>query len=745
MPRAGTTTFSERAALVVVIAASSWFAFTAFWGLFGILGGGHLGAGSVGNVMAAEQIVRWHIWYPGWDWYLTHAPTKDNYICHHPFGQYYVPALFLWIFGHHDFVARLPASLMCSAVPPLLYGIAKEKWGAASGAVAAAAYVVVPVALGFSDFTNLENFCIFGSVLFFWGHSRHTTTGKTRYLVASLVGLLFACAGDWAGYLLVAPTIIWTFLRAFVIPARLTPRFQLAPYAKWWGLSVGIVAGTLLFWLVLFAKADQIAQWVLSAAGRGGAEGTKLKDVLESRQYWIDFSFTPLAIKLGKIAAPVCLLRLLWTRNDEESYSLSLLFGATVQYLVFKQGADIHIFWSIYFAPYYALALAQLVHTIGAVFGFVVGRVVDRFAPGRRGVRPATVAWVTLALGLLPPLIMARDGFASLWVWRRTGGRYDDSGSLIRNSIDMLEVVEQVVMPKTPRGSWMDNNPSSSWGWEHQWKWQGPSQEAGLPQAGNRSAHPFWIGRGSGMMGDVQKKVVAAAHVRIYGDTWIVDQHEPVGPVDAYELEEREPNLWEWLLLDGTEPRRRAGSQPDPWLTWEVRTHLGQDAFVPTAIPVTLDQMRIAHNVAVSQDDTTAAEKWREQVDAQLDRTVAVKFDTFVRLIGVRLVGGVQPRVESWFEVTDEPPGDVQFDVVSTIVAKAKYSLIPVDKTDRSMSFPPSLPTKLWKVGYIYRLETVLNHRIGRERYAGHWSSRDGSSAPRRTDRKGETTLVVLE
>src|SRR5580700_4798966 len=226
MPRAGSTTFSERAALVVVIAASSWFAFTAFWGLFGILGGGHLGAGTVGNVMAAEQIVRWHIWYPGWDWYLTHAPTKDNYICHHPFGQYYVPALFIWIFGHHDFVARLPASLMCAAIPPLLYGIAKEKWGATSGAVAAAAYVVVPVALGFSNFTNLENFCIFGSALFFWGHSRHTTTGKTRYLVASLVGVLFACAGDWAGYLLVAPTIIWTFFRGFVIPARLTPRFH---------------------------------------------------------------------------------------------------------------------------------------------------------------------------------------------------------------------------------------------------------------------------------------------------------------------------------------------------------------------------------------------------------------------------------------------------------------------------------------------------------------------------------------
>jgi hypothetical protein len=187
------------------------------------------------------------------------------------------------------------------------------------------------------------------------------------------------------------------------------------------------------------------------------------------------------------------------------------------------------------------------------------------------------------------------------------------------------------------------------------------------------------------------------------------------------------------------------GSQPDPWLTWEYRTHLDQSAFEPTATPVTLDQIRIAHNVAVSKNDAAAAERWREKIDAQIDRTVAVKYDSWVRLIGVRFVGGVQPRIESWFEVTDEPSGDVQFNVSSTIVAQGKYSLIPIDKTDRAMAFPPSLPTKLWKVGYIYKTVTVLNHRIGRERYVGAWATRDGGTPPRRTDHKPDTTLVTLE
>ena len=737
---AGPASASDRVARFVVIAASGWFAFTAFWGVLGIPGGGHLGAGSAGNVMAAEQIVRWHILYPAWDWYLSTPPAKIAYICHHPFGQYYVPAVFLWLFGHRDFVVHLPAAMMSACVPPMLYGIAKEKWGRTAGAVAAASYVVVPVAVGFSNFLNLETFCIFGSILFFWGHTRHMVTGRRRHLIASLVGLLFACSGDWAGYLLVSPTIIWCFFRGFVLPARLTPRFRFGPYAKWWGLSVGIVAGTLLYWLGLFAKAEQIGDWVISAMGRASTDGAKLKDVLAARKYWIDFSFTPLAIKLGKWAVPVCLLRLFVTRRDEESYSLSLLFGATVQYVVFRQGADIHIFWSIYFAPYFALALAQMVHTAGAVVGWIVGR----FAPMRRR---ATVAWVALGLGLLPVLAMTRDGVASLWVWRRTGGRYDDSGTLIRSHLDLLAVIDQVVNPQVVRGTPIDANGSSQWGWEHQWKYAAVSNDIGLPTSSSRVAatHPFWVGRGSGMMADIQRKVVAAGHVRVYGDTWLVDQREPVGPIDVYAVDEREPNLLEWLFIEGTEPRRKVGLLPDPWLTWEYRKHLGQEAFEPTALPITIDQMRIAHNIAVDHGDSDAAERWREKIEGQLDRTNEQRFDSWVRLIGVRMIDGVQPRIEAWFEVTAPPSGDAMFEVKSSIEARASFSLIPPDMTDRDMAFPPSIPTKLWKVGYFYRTETVMNHRIGRERYAGHWSTRDGSPVPRRPDKHPDTTLAIVE
>ncbi|HEY8087082.1 MAG TPA: glycosyltransferase family 39 protein [Polyangiaceae bacterium] len=729
----------DHASRFVALVAGLWYGFTALWGLFGIPAAGHLGAGSAGNVMAAEQMLKWRIIYPAWEWYSGSPPDHTAYICHHPFGQYWIPAFFLWIFGHHDFVARLPGALMSAPVPLLLYGIAKERWGRASGAVAAASYAVLPIAVGFSQFTNLEAFCIFGALLFFWGHTRHLSTGKRRYVLASYAGLLVACCGDWAGYLLVMPAVAWCFLRGFVLPERIVPRFAFRPYAKWWGVSVGIVAGTLMLWLALFTYAGQIDTWVMSALARGGGTNAKLKTVLEARKDWIDFSFTPLVVKLGKLAAPVALLRLVVRRVDEEVYSLSLLFGATFQYVAFKGGADVHIFWSMYFAPYYALAMAQLFDFFGGFVGFLVSRFMREW-------RAPVVAWVGLLTGLVPVVLVTPDGVRSLPIWRRTGGRYDDNGKVTRSQLDLLDVVDQEVLPKTYRGNPIDTSNSAEWYWEHTWLYQGPNSDRSIPGASDPTAntHPFWIARPSGIMADGQKKVAPAAHIRVFGDVWLVDQREPYAPIDVYPVEERDPSWWQWLFLEGTEPHRVMGVEPDPWLTWEVRTHLDEPATEPRGEPKTLDEMRIAQNVDIDRGDLAAAERTKEAILARLDRSMATRFDT-VELLGVRMIGGPEPRLETWFQATDQQAGDAMFFVTAKVEAKASYSLIPVPAVERTVSFPPPIPTKLWHTGFIYRFETVLNHRIGRERYTGHWVSRDGSPAPVPVHALPMVTLAVVE
>ena len=728
----------DRVSRWVAALASTWFAFTAVWGIFGIPASGHIDAGSAGNVMAAEQMIKWKILYPAWGWYNGQVPETAIYLCHHPFGQYYVPAVFYWLFGHHDVLVHLPAALMSIAIPPLLYGIGKERWGAPTGAVAAAGYVVVPIAVGFSNFWNLETICIFGALLFFWGHSRLVTDGRNRYLVASLVGLAFACAGDWVGYLLVAPTLGWALFRAFVFPARMTRRLDVASYARWWALSVILVVVSLAWWVALFHHVGQIDEWLNAGAERGGGDSTNLRATLDARKAWIEFSFTPVAIWIGKVAAPVCLLRLLVTRLDEETYSLGLLFGSVVQYVVFKEGADVHIFWPHYFAAYFALALAQLAHTLGAV----VGRVVRWFSRSRA---PAVAAVTGLVLGLMPVAAMAHDGVKSLWVWRRTGGRYDDNGSLLRSEVDLLYVLRQVVMPAEKLGTRLSIHPSIGWGWEELWTYQGEATTVGAPSLGSAeaAARPFWVGRASGMSGDEQRRVAAASHVRIYGDLWVVDQRERPAPVDAYSLNEREPNPFEWLVFGGTEPRRSIHGAPDPWLTWEWRTHLGQPATVPAGDPVTPEQLRIAYNVAIASGDKAAAGRWGPRIQALLDPAAATTFTQGLRLLGVRVTGGVQPRLENWFECGG-PMTEASFSVRSTMEERESFSFIAPDPTDREMAFAPSIPTRLWRPGFIYVTRVVQNHRIGRERYWGDWRSRDGAGAPRRSDGKPETTLAVI-
>jgi hypothetical protein len=261
--------------------------------------------------------------------------------------------------------------------------------------------------------------------------------------------------------------------------------------------------------------------------------------------------------------------------------------------------------------------------------------------------------------------------------------------------------------------------------------------------SGAVATHPFWIARGSGLSSDELRKIAAAAHVGVYGDTWIVDQREGHAPLDAYSLNEREPGVFEWLLSNGLEPVRSVGTTPDPWRTWEWRTHLGQSAPQPTDAPRDLDQIRIAHNAAIERGDHAAADKWRAQIEAAIDRTVQARFEPGLQLIGVRRTGGVQPRLEAWFECS-APLRDAAFNVKAVVEARARLTLIPPDTVGRELAFPPTMPTGLWRSGYLYKTEVVLNHLIGRERYEGYWASRDGSRAPQRTDGQLTTLLAVL-
>ena len=373
-PRGTSRPTTDRIALGVVVLASAWFAFTAFWGFAGIPGGGHLGAGSAGNVHGrrADRQVAHPLSGVG----LVHGRGAAEVGVHLPSPVRAVLGAGRLPLGlrHHDFVVHLPAALMSAAVPPMLYGIAREKWGPRAGRGRGGGLRRRAGGRGVLEPSRT------------WRRSassaRSSSSGATRATWAPASGGTWSRA-SWGSSSRARATGRGTCssrrrssgssCAGFVLPRRLVPRFKFEPYARWWGLAVGIVAGhaAALARALREGRPDRrLGHGGVRAAPAARARSStrcsrraRTGSTSRSRR-WRSSSAS------GR--APICLLRLLWTRRDEEIYSLSLLFGATVQYVVFKRGADIHIFWSIYFAPYYALALAQLVHTVGAVAGFVV-------------------------------------------------------------------------------------------------------------------------------------------------------------------------------------------------------------------------------------------------------------------------------------------------------------------------------------------------------------------------------------
>jgi hypothetical protein len=702
----------------------------------GIVGSGHY-ATMPGTGIIGENIVRWKIAGAIWR-YTFDPPPVGEYFCHHPLGPFWLSALDVFVFRHHDFVLSLPAVVMSALTPPMLYSIGRRKWGVIPGAAAACGFVVLPITLGFAHFHNLEVAVIFGSVLCFWGQVRWLEPPhKKRFLIASLLGVGCAVSNDWPGYISIGVLLGWGLFRAYVLPRRLFERIKLPEYSRWWALAASVAVGSLVLWVALFTKWNKVADWLGSADMRGGGGDVPLKAALESRKYWIDAMFTPFTITIGKIALPVAILRVLARRRDAEVFSLAIFAAAVVQYVGFKRGADVHIFWPHYFGGYYALAFGQLVATLLGVLRWIALRITKRLAL-------AIAAWTALAATVIPTLLVLPDGMRGLRFGRQSGGRYNNNGTIIRSDQDVLFVVEWL-RPQIPKGSQLDVSHSIGWGWEHSWCLGTVSEwvDSPRPLGPQNTPYPFWIARASGMNASQLQQVVSTTHARFLGDVVVVDQRDPVvAPLDAYSMNEREPNPFEWYFISGVERMRKVGDAPDPFLTWEWRIHLGQAAPYPTADPRTLDEVRIAHNVAVARGDEALRAHLRAQIDAQIDRAPSVAYDQGMRLVGVRTAQGVEPRLQMWFEAAGPSKGEASFAVHSVVEKKEPFSLMPVDATERNMAYPPPLTPHLWRSGFLYVIETPLFHRTGTERYWGYWESRDGSAPPQRTDGQSFTNLV---
>ena len=680
---------------------------------------GHF-ASSAAIGTGASNMWRWHTLYPVIS-QIDHPPTTANYYMHHPLGVFWMIALLGKVLGFANWVLRLPPLVYMTGTTWLLWRLGRELWGAIPGALCALAYVALPITLGFANYHDLEQPVMFGCVLATWGYVRLVRTWRDRYAVASVFGFALALNHDWPAYMWGAFFLSGLFVYGYLLPQAIRRPLRPHPFGRYWAAMCVAAAFSIALELYVLKDSGRVADVIASYFTRSAGAETPLETLLGTRHYRIHLMFTGLAITIGKLALPVVVARAVIKRDHFELLSMPLLLCALLQYVSFRQGADVHIFWPHYFAPYFALGVGAIAASIieltawlgGLIRGGALRLPFRRFAP-----------WTALVVVGLPVAFVLKDGLSIVRLARETGGRFAEAN--LDSDIERTTVLRWFLarFPETVGVAYHSSVPGS---WSVQWETRPhpatPNQPVGN-SSGERTRIYILDTRGTSVA-DI-KYAAANYHVHAIGSLWLIDRAEKHAPLDGYAMDEREPSWWQWLWSGPVEPVRSI--RWSPWVTWEWRTMLGQPTAPPTGAPATLDEIRIAHNAAIERQDDKTAAALRARLEAMLDLRRQAAFDGDTTLLGGIHHRGARRSLTLLF-VAGKFDTDSGFKVHAKVVRPPRLSTLPADPADLELTNGPIWPTTMWRKGHIYRFEVVYRKRPGTEVLSGAWSP-----GPRRAD-----------
>jgi len=703
----------ERVCQAVAALASVGFAAAAFWELADTFAAGHFAAASA-VCTAAENMWRWGVAAP-----VTHAlaqaPAQSEFYCHHPWGIFWVSALFMKVFGHHAWACRLPGALQSAFTVPALYLAARSLWGPVPGAVAALSFAVLPIALSFSGYNALEVPAIFGTVLAIWGYARFRQSYRARDAALSVAGLVYGICADWPVVVFGALMLGAIFCSVFLL-SRWTAPADRRRSAAYWGLAVGLCALAVGGHLYAFAHLGQLDEFLAQGGRRSAGVDTPLALVLAARKFWIEVSFTSLAIALGKLALPVLGLRLIARRNELEALPLAVFAMALFQYLVFKQGADVHIFWPHYFALYFSLACAALAQT-----ALDLARLLARKWPRLSGLWPAYLA---LGIGTLLPLAILPDGLRALRYAHRSGGRFNENGRVIRPDKDKVAALEWLTRRWAPNAGVTLHAGMRQSLWVD-WALQRPvSTVTRLPSGPPTERERYYVADLRFMSGAEQDTLAQHFALTALGSFLAIDRRAPAGALEAFEIERVEPSQLESYWVSSSHAQRNI--RPDPYLTWELRDRFEMTPNLPPSEPPrTSEQRRIAHNIAVSRGDTPGATRLLEALLGDADRSAARGFGSDNTLLGTRLEHGTSLVFSVYVRAAGPDPREPELSLHSRVTAAPGGSLVDRDLARAEVGVPFTIPANRWKAGYVYSAVSEIIRRIGSERWSAAVRTRE--------------------
>lgn len=701
----------DRLADAAATGALLFFALVMSWELTGALQGGHLG-NVAGSAIAGENMLRWRVFAAVLD-YTSRPPTAAEHYTHHPYGVFVCQALFHAIFGHGWATPKLGAALASIASVALLHRFARALWGAVPAAVAAWVFVVTPIDLAFGQFTSLEVLTMAGGLLFSWATVRFFATWATRYLVASVVGALVAVQCDWVGLVLVGATGIFAFARAYALPPRWFGAVDDRQHARWFAWVTAVSVASLLLYLALFARSGHLADLLASYHGRSHGADAPWREIFGPRRVmWVLWMLPPPALAFVAGGALAHGARLVARADAREALPLAWLLAAAFQYLVFRQGADVHIFWPHYFGVVAALGA-------GALFACA---------------RAVTTGRTTLALApfVVAIVALARVGLPMLSQSRLTGGRFDDGGRHLEIDRDRAEFARWAAERVPASGALAHRSFPPNWSVEY--GLGKPLVDGGslVPRASPDDPLRFSMIDLRGLS-PLESLTLAREHeLRIVGPFALVDRSARPAPPRALSLVERQPGPLERWLVTGTDLVRTIGPHEDPFATWEWREHLGHPADPPSLAPRTADESRVAFNVGASRGlDEASLAPLLAQARTLAAGPPRVAFDGDLDLLGCGVERGAATVVTLlWRTGPAFVANDADFLVRSRVIAPPPLWPSAIDFFEKEAAPPVALRPGLWRPGRLYLQRFVAMPRVGVERFEGVWVAR--GSAPRR-------------
>jgi hypothetical protein len=481
---------------------------------------------------------------------------------------------------------------------------------------------------------------------------------------------------------------------------------------RWWGGMVATGVVTLAITVGMMVHADRVIDVFSTYGVRSAGHDMPLRQVLQLRHVRIELMFTALGIALGKLAVPIMLGRFLIRRAELELLPLFILIMSVVQYVHFKQGADIHIFWPHPFALYFALAAGALAATLRDGCRWLADRI-----PGRlpRFLRTPLGAAVVGAVAVgLPLSLVARDGLSLVRLSRESGGRFMEVN--LPSEVDQAVALRWFLTNEAPaeRIAFHGSVPKH---WNLSWE-IGPRQAAFQQPIAVPTPRLYVLD--ARLTPEAELRDAARRyHVRAVGWLWMIDRAAPPAPLDGYSFAEHDPGWFESLWHGATEPGRRVVA--DPWVTWEWRTLLDQPAVAPTTPPATLDQIRIAHNIAVTNKDQASAARLRRELVSRLDLRVTANWNPALELLGVDHRRGAARSFTPYVQVGTEPKC-AKLAIRAQVTKRRFLSTLPVDPEIHDIAPLPPIRCELWRPGHIYSAPTVYRQRAGREQFSLGWA-----------------------